>query len=112
MSSYPNGPQKFLTSQELDAWLLAAQEQQAKLHIQAARPHNSPERYEAFAAMSALLQEAFEEVRMMSESLRKGSQVVRSEAANLRAPSIQLMERGVALMERMAQFASPSPAVL
>src|SRR5262250_3309272 len=84
-----NGPQQSFTSQEVDAWLLAATEKHAEL-----------QRQEAFADISALLQEAFEEVRVISASLRDGSQVARGESAALRARSNQLMKRGTTLMER------------
>ena len=59
--------------------------------------------------MSALLQEAFEEVRVVSESTREWSQAARGDATDLRAHSVRLMERSTALMARMAQFAPPSP---
>jgi len=49
-----------LIAQDIDAWLRAAQEQRAKLHIQAAGPWHSNERYEAFTRMSELLLDAFE----------------------------------------------------
>jgi hypothetical protein len=54
MSTLPNGPQRFPTVQEVDAWLLAAHERRAQLHLHAASPLESGERQEAFTAMSAL----------------------------------------------------------
>jgi hypothetical protein len=62
--------------------------------------------------MSALLQEAFEEVRVVSESIREESQEARRDAAALRMHSAQLMARGDTLMDRMAQFVPPSPDAL
>jgi|SRR5215510_613577 len=109
MSIPSNGPPKSFTSQEIDAWVLAAQEQRAKLHLQAARPCNSDEHHDTFAGMSELLLEAFEEMRLVSESLREGSQAVRRESVDLRAHSHRLIGRGKTLTEQMAQFASPSP---
>lgn len=109
MSTFPHGPQKSPTVQEVDAWLLAAKERRAKLHIQAASPWDSLLRQEAFTEMSCLLDEAFEEVRLVSESLREWSQGIRGEAVDLRTHSTRLMERGAMLLERMAQFAPPSP---
>jgi hypothetical protein len=109
MSTHSDGPQKSLTAQELDAWLLAAKQKRLALHVQATGPWNGLSRQEAFAEMSCLLEEAFEEVRVVSESLREGSRVVRGESADLRTHSAQLMERGATLMERMSQFAPPSP---
>jgi hypothetical protein len=62
--------------------------------------------------MSALLQEAFEEVRVVSESTREWSQGVRGEARDLRTHAAQLMERGVTLMAHLAQFAPPPPEAI
>jgi hypothetical protein len=109
MSTHSDGPQKPVTAQELDAWLLTAKKKRLVLHVQATGPWNSLSRQEAFMEMSCLLEEAFEEVRVVSESLREGSRVVRGESADLRTHSAQLMERGATLMERMSQFAPPSP---
>ena len=109
MSTPANGPHKSCTTQEVDAWLRAARERRAALHIKAADRWNSAQRQEAFADMSELLQQAFEEVRMASESLREASQGARSKAADLRAHSTQLMARGATSMEHLAQFAPPPP---
>jgi len=62
--------------------------------------------------MSALLQESFEEGRVVSESTREWSHSVRGAAADLRTHSTQLMARGAALLERMAQFTPPPPAAM
>jgi hypothetical protein len=112
MSTFPNGPQQCSTAQEVDAWLLAAQEQLAHLHLHAAHPEHPFALHEAFTAMAALLQESFEEVRVVSEATRERSQGVRSEAADLQTHATQFMERGAALMARMAQFALPSPEAI
>ena len=55
MSTLPNGPQPSVPVQDVDAWLLAAHERRAQLHLHAARPCQSDECHEAFLAMSALL---------------------------------------------------------
>src|ERR1043166_6948749 len=73
---------KYFT-QGIDAWVLAAQEQCAKLHMQAADPWNSDARYEAFAKMSELLLECFEEMRVISVTLREDSEALRSRADGL-----------------------------
>jgi hypothetical protein len=112
MSTLSNGPQKCSTAHEVDAWLLAAQEQLAQLHLHAATPGQPFALHEAFTAMSALLQESFEEVRVVSESTREWSQGARSEAASLRTHSTQLMERSAALIERMSQFTPPPPEAI
>jgi hypothetical protein len=62
--------------------------------------------------MSDLLFEAFEEVRVVSESMRERSQGVRGEAVDLRTHAAQLMERGVTLMARLAQSTPPSPEAI
>jgi hypothetical protein len=108
MSTLPDGPQKFFTSQEIDAWLRSAKEKRAQLHLKAAGPWHNDQIHEAFVDMSELLQEAFEEVRVISASLREGSHVVRSESADLQAHSARLMEQSTTLIERMSQFVAPS----
>src|SRR5215475_8959844 len=112
MSTFPNGLQKSFTAQEVDAWLLAAQERLAKLHLHATNPGHPFALHEAFTAMSALLQESFQEVCVVSESTREWSHSVRGEAADLRTHSTQLRARGAALLERMAQFAPLPPAAM
>jgi hypothetical protein len=54
MAPPSHGPQKSFTIQEIDAWLLAAAERRAALHIQAACPWNSDHSHEALPDMSAL----------------------------------------------------------
>jgi hypothetical protein len=95
--------------QEVDAWLLVAQERLAHLHLYAAQPEHPFALHEAFTTMSALLQESFEEVRVVSESTREWSQATRDHAVDLRTHSAQIMERGTALMERLAQLTPPPP---
>jgi hypothetical protein len=108
MSVFSHGPQQGFTPQEIDAWLLAAKEKRATLHLQAAALRNSNERHEAFTQMSDLLQQAFEEVRVISASLREGSQCIRDHSTELREHSTQLRARCTQLMERTAQVI-PSP---
>jgi hypothetical protein len=104
MSSSHNGPQKLVTSQELDAWLLAAQAQRAALHLAAAGPSESDQRQEAFAAMSALLQEAFEHVRVVSDALRAERHTDRGKTIALHEHYAQRLEHSTAAMERLAQL--------
>src|SRR5262245_16902639 len=112
MSPFPHGSQRFPTIQEVDAWLLTAQERRAQLHCHAASPLESDGWQAAFASMSDLLLEAFEEVRVVSESTREWSQAARGNATDLRTHAAQLMERGVTLMARMAQFTPPPPEAI
>src|SRR5262249_4730630 len=74
MSTLPNGFQRSVTRQDVDAWLLAAQERRAQLHSPVARMLMSTAQQEAFIAMSLLLLDAFEEVRVVSEAPREWSQ--------------------------------------
>jgi hypothetical protein len=69
MSTGPAGPKKFLTTQDIDAWLLAAKERRVALHLKAASPWHTYHLHEAFTEMSALLHDALEEVRVVSEQL-------------------------------------------
>jgi hypothetical protein len=71
MSTPPNDSQQSFTSQDIDAWLLTAQERCAALHIQAATSYNGIKHHEAFAGMSALLQQALEKVHMLNTHIRK-----------------------------------------
>jgi hypothetical protein len=109
MSTPSNDPPKSFTAQDIQAWLCAATEKRAALHIQAASPWHSNARHEAFTAMSDLLQEALEEVRVLSASLQEASQAVRAQAADLQAHSTKLMERGATVMAHMAQFLPSLP---
>ena len=109
MATPSKTPQRSLTTSEINAWLLAAAEKHAAIHLKAARPWNGQHLHEAFTDMSVLFLEAFEEVRVVSESLREGSQAVRGKAADLRAHSTQLIARGKTVTEILAQFAPPPP---
>jgi hypothetical protein len=71
MSTPPNDAQPSFTSQGIDAWWLIAQERCAALHIQAATSSNSLEYHEAFAGISALLQQALEKVHLLNTHIRK-----------------------------------------
>ena len=107
MTSTPNGPQ--LTTQDANAWLLEVAERHADIHIKAAHSWHGPHLYEAFAAMSVLFLDAFEEVRVMSTQLREESQTTRSRASALHERSAQLLERSTAARERLAPFLPPTP---
>jgi hypothetical protein len=69
VSTSSDDSQHSLTTQEVDAWLLAAAEKRAAIHSKAAHPWKSFHRQEAFTDMSELLLGAFEEVRVVSVSL-------------------------------------------
>jgi hypothetical protein len=61
--------------------------------------------------LAALLQEGFEEVRVISASLREGSQMVRGESVDLRAYATQLMDQCTQSMQCMAQFIPSSQEI-
>ena len=107
MTTTPNGPQ--ITTQDVNAWLLEIAERHADIHIKAANSGNGPHLYEAFAAMSVLFLDAFEEVRVMSTQLREESQTTRSRASALHERSARLLERSIAARERLAPFLPPPP---
>jgi len=91
MSTRPNGSQKAVTTEDIDAWLLAAYEQLARLHLHAdVGSWCRDQRQEAFVLMSDLLMEALEEVRVVSESTRERSQTARSISTDLRADCSRL----------------------
>jgi hypothetical protein len=104
-----DGPQKSFTAQEIDAWLLATAERHAAIHLKAAHPWNEHHLHEAFADMSVLFLEAFEEVRVVSEQLHEESQATRSKSRALRDHYAQLLEQSTAAMEHLAQFLPPPP---
>ena len=112
MATPPNDAHGSSIAQEVDAWLRTAREQQARLHLLAASPYNSNERQEAFTLMSALLCQAFEEVRILSKSTREWSQTARSNSTDLRADCSRLKAQCAKEMDRMAQFAGPSPEAI
>jgi len=60
--------------------------------------------------MSELLQDAIEEVRMISASLQENSQGLRDHATGLRERATARVARGTHALERMAPWASPPPA--
>ena len=102
MAILPNDPPQPLTAQDVDAWLLAAQERRAKLHLDAAGPWTSTQRQEAFAAMSVLLMETFEEIRVVSAQLREENRAILAKATDLQERSAKLIERGTRVRERTA----------
>src|SRR5215468_8340460 len=110
MSTPFDGPQ--ITSQEVDTWLLATAERHAAIHLNAAPPWNSHHLHEAFADMSVLFLEAFEEVRVVSEQVREESQATRSQSRTLQAHCAQLLAQSAAAMKRLAQLMPPPPEEL
>jgi len=112
MATHPNGSPQSLTPQDIDAWLLAAAERRAALHIKAASPWPSHYLQDVLTEMSDLLQEALEEVRVMSAQSREESQAVRAKGHALRARAARLLEQSTAALERCASFTPPPPEAI
>jgi hypothetical protein len=89
--------------------LLATAERHAAIHCKAAQPGNGAHLPEAFADMSVLFLEAFEEVRVVSEQLREASQATRSQSRTLQAYCAQLLEQSAIGMKQLAKFMPPPP---
>ena len=100
-------PLKSYTAQDVNEWLLAIQQKYAELHSKAAGLWQSDQYRAAFAEMSTLLQEACEEVRVMSGQLREESRGVRAEATDLQTHSAWLIAQGRQVAEQMSWFAPP-----
>jgi hypothetical protein len=107
MSAPFHSAPKSCTAQDVNECLLAIQQKHAELHSKAAGLWQSDQHYATFAEMSALLQEAFEEVRVISGQLRMESQAVRAQATDLRTHSAQLIAQGRQVAEQMSWFAPP-----
>ena len=91
--STPTGPPKSFTLPEIQAWIDATKRKRLDLYLLAAEPLYNSRREWAFLEMSKLLQEAIEEVRVISASLQEDSQALRSHATELRQHSTALLER-------------------
>ena len=112
MATPPYGPQQSLTPQDIDAWLLAAAERRAALHRKAASPWPSHYLQDVVTEMSDLLQEALEEVRVISAQTRAESQAVRAKGHALCARSAHLLAQSTAARERLEPFLPPPPKAL
>ena len=99
MSTPFYGPLRPYTAQDVNEWLLAIQQKHAELHSKAAGPWQSDQHLAVFAEMSTLLQEAFEEVRVISGQLRMESQAVRAKATDLQTHLAQLIAQGQRVAE-------------
>ena len=84
---------KPLTPEQIEQWIAVISRKRLDLHILATEPWNSPERNAAFIQMTELLQDAIEEVRVISVTLREGSQAIHERSAELLAHSTHLLEQ-------------------
>jgi hypothetical protein len=92
MSKYNNdSPRTPLTPAQLDEWLYITIGKHADLYRQVLEPANAGERDAAFLEMSQLLEDAIEEVRVISVQLREESQEARLRATETVAESTRLL---------------------
>src|SRR5262249_5778126 len=93
MSTLPKEPEQPITAEQVKAWLHTIQRKCLALHVQATAPWNSLPQQQAFMEMSNLLQEALEEVRVISTMLREDSQALRAHTAGVWEHAAQLRAR-------------------
>lgn len=114
------GSQKPVTAEQVEEWLQAIHRKCLELSLHAMEPLYNTRRELAIMEMSHLLQEAIEEVRVVSASLREQSQAIRDHSSAVRAysqhlekqsklhqekPSItECAERAQSLEDRVSQF--------
>ena len=84
MSLYAHDSLKPLTVEQIDQWITVTRRKRFDVHVLATEPWDSPERSAAWTQMSELLQDAIEEVRIISAALREQSEVLLQRAAALR----------------------------
>jgi hypothetical protein len=87
------GPQTPVTAQQVEEWLQAIHRKCVELSLHAMEPLYNTRRELAVMEMSHLLQEAIEEVRVVSASLREQSQAILDHSSEVRAYSQQLEKR-------------------
>jgi len=92
MSTLSNGPEKPIAVEQVEDWIYAASRKRLELHLLATEPLYNSLRARAFIEMSTLLNDAIEEVRVISASLREESKELRAHAAKLREYSERLQE--------------------
>jgi len=92
-----------MTVEQLEQWIIVTSRKRCDVHVLATEPWQSPARQAAFTQMSELLQDAIEEVRLISASLREGSQCIRDRSTELCEHSARLLERSTRLTEQISQ---------
>ena len=107
MSALAYGPQNPVTAQQVDEWMSVMHQKRRALHPLLQEPLYSTRRDQAVIALGTLLQEALEEVHVLSASLREESQALRARAAALREHSTALTTRPIPVV---AQFLRPTEA--
>src|SRR5262245_66565294 len=115
-----NGPQKLSTAEQVEEWIQAINRKCLELSLHALEPLYNTRRELAVMGRSHLLQDAIEEVCVVSASLREQSQAIRDHSSAVRAysrhlekqskrhqekPSIaECAERANSLEDRVSQF--------
>jgi len=85
MSTPAHGPQKSLSLQEVYAWVYAMQCRRLALRMHVLEQTDFLARAQAFEGMSDLLDQALEEIRVVTEALRERSEAAHRESARLQA---------------------------
>jgi len=106
MSASPYEPETSVTAAQVDNWLYTINKKRFKLYPTLV---DSQVPVEVCWKLADLLQEAVEEVRVISANLREGSQELCGRAAGLRKRSTALLDRSARAAEYSPQCASPPP---
>jgi hypothetical protein len=99
MSTPSHEPQQPLTAAQLEAWVHSASRKHWQLYLQGIEPLSNPRRDEAFMAISNLLREAIEKVRVVSAQLREERQAARFQSAEILAESARLLAQHTPMPE-------------
>jgi hypothetical protein len=82
-----------IVPEQTEQWITYTSRKRLDLHALALEPWDSPERNAAFTQMSELLQDAIEEVRIISAALREQSDILLNRAAALQERANQIQKR-------------------
>ena len=93
MSALTQGPQPPITAEQVDEWMSAMTRKRKDVHALLQEPLYNTRRDQAVMDLGCLLEEALEEVRVLSASLRAESQALRARAAALRERSTEIQKR-------------------
>ena len=97
------GPHKPVTARQVEEWLQAVNRKCLELSLHAMEPLYNTRRELAVMEMSHLLQEAIEEVRVVSASLREQSQAIRDYSSEVRTYS-QHLEKTIQIAPGSAEY--------
>ena len=108
MSTPAHGPQQSLSLQEVYAWVYAMQCRRLALRMHVLEQTDVLVRPQAFEGMSALLDQALEEIRVVTEALRERSEAAHRESARLQALVTEQRAQRSKAKERFSPFTSPA----